>query len=131
MEGRPATNGGNNLSTVSVRVEKAHEIVERLAVRRRFYRGGFFTFAVIVVSAGIGRDWHHPRRLGLHARVGRCEPSRHRGDPLVVVPRERDESVCGCGLGTAWRKMSAAPAKLLDDRTVRSEKCLTIVGCGS
>ena len=31
MEGRPATNGGNNLSTVSVRVEKAHEIVERLA----------------------------------------------------------------------------------------------------
>ena len=51
MEGRPSTNGGNNLSTVSVRVEKAHEIVERLAVRRRFYRGGFFIFAVIVVSA--------------------------------------------------------------------------------
>jgi hypothetical protein len=51
MEGRPATNGGNSLSTVSVRLEKAHEIVERLAVRRRFYRGGFFIFAVIVVSA--------------------------------------------------------------------------------
>src|SRR3989475_3155929 len=34
MEGRPATNRGNNLSTVSVPVEKAHEIVERLADRR-------------------------------------------------------------------------------------------------
>jgi hypothetical protein len=51
MDGRPASNGGNNLSTVSARVEKSREIVERLAVRRRFYRGGFFIFAVIVVSA--------------------------------------------------------------------------------
>jgi uncharacterized membrane protein YcfT len=51
MEGRPATNGGNNLSKGSARVEKSREIAERLAVRRRFYRGGFLILAVIVVSA--------------------------------------------------------------------------------
>jgi hypothetical protein len=51
MERRPASNGGNNLFTVSARVEKSREIVERLAVRQRFYRGGFFIFAVIGVSA--------------------------------------------------------------------------------
>jgi len=74
MEGRPATNRGNNLSTVSVPVEKAHEIVERLAVRRRFYRGGFFIFCGHRRVRHIDRDWHHPQRLGLHARVGRFEP---------------------------------------------------------
>src|SRR3989454_6927806 len=116
MEGRPATNGGNNLSTVSVRVEKAHEIVETARGSSEVLSRRLFLFCGHRRVRRIGRDWHHPQRLGLHARVGRFEPSRHRGYPLVVVPRERDESVCGCGPGTAWRKMSATPAKLFETR---------------
>lgn len=51
MEGRPENNGRNGLSMISIPVERSREIVARLAVRRKFYRGGFVIFAAIVVSA--------------------------------------------------------------------------------
>jgi len=48
---RPRSHGETDVSTTSARVEKSREVVARLEVRRRFYRGGFLIFAVIVVSA--------------------------------------------------------------------------------
>ena len=51
MEGVPRAKGAKIISHDLDPVEKSREIVARLAVRRRFYRGGFLIFALIVVFA--------------------------------------------------------------------------------
>ena len=52
MKVGPSSASGNEVSATSTRVEKSREIAARLEVRRRFYRGGFLVFTVIVLSVG-------------------------------------------------------------------------------